>query len=514
MTFSDPAVPVTQADPGVQPGQPATAVADVELSSPVVGMPVSDFVRDGVALLLLALSLGLHWDIRHNVTGLPWVIAVTAVAALALTLPYAARAGLLPTAWSVGSTRRARLIAALPYVVLVLVYLVIDAVAGDVFSDDGGLGAGMALGLAAAVLVAQPRQCELGPREAEAKTGMAWRAAVLATAGLFAVVVLVSIVLTFTNDGGLGGNWTATFVLSGIAALAIVGLPVVGMAMGQESGRLLMVALGSTVAVAFAVRVAGNHVESMQAGIAGLVLVPALGAMAAAPAVRGISADRPAAEVWPKVAGWALFGATVAAATVAIVDLLRVTDGAEAAEWVTGMILGISAAGLAVWAAMVARSSRTVAVWIAVLVAVLGVVVLVDEVVRAGIGILLMSIWIGLAVTSVVALTVPRQVRAQAAAVAAANPAYRPTRAYVWEPPAVAPLQLPVPVPPPAPGTGFTPEQAANPATPLEVLAQIAADAPHLRPQIAANPSTYPALLEWLGNLQDPAVDAALRSRR
>ncbi|OLT54004.1 hypothetical protein [Cellulosimicrobium sp. CUA-896] len=61
---------------------------------------------------------------------------------------------------------------------------------------------------------------------------------------------------------------------------------------------------------------------------------------------------------------------------------------------------------------------------------------------------------------------------------------------------------------------GFTAEQALDPSTPLEVLAQIVQDAPHLRPQVASNPSTYPALLEWLGNLGDPAVDAALRARR
>jgi hypothetical protein len=77
--------------------------------------------------------------------------------------------------------------------------------------------------------------------------------------------------------------------------------------------------------------------------------------------------------------------------------------------------------------------------------------------------------------------------------------------------PAARPQQ---PYSPPAQAPGFTAAQALDPSTPLEVLAQIVQDAPHLRPQVAANPSTYPALLEWLGNLGDPAVDAALRSRR
>ncbi len=55
---------------------------------------------------------------------------------------------------------------------------------------------------------------------------------------------------------------------------------------------------------------------------------------------------------------------------------------------------------------------------------------------------------------------------------------------------------------------------ALDPATPLADLAKIVQEAPHLRPQVAANPSTYPALLDWLGALGDPQVDAALRNRR
>ncbi|WP_278234805.1 hypothetical protein [Isoptericola sp. AK164] len=64
------------------------------------------------------------------------------------------------------------------------------------------------------------------------------------------------------------------------------------------------------------------------------------------------------------------------------------------------------------------------------------------------------------------------------------------------------------------PGSPWTPEQALDPHTPLEQLAQIVQEAPHLRPHVAANPSTYPALLDWLGALGDPSVDAALRTRR
>jgi len=62
---------------------------------------------------------------------------------------------------------------------------------------------------------------------------------------------------------------------------------------------------------------------------------------------------------------------------------------------------------------------------------------------------------------------------------------------------------------PPDPQAGA----AGDPATPLPDLMSIAASRPDLRPLIAQNPSTYPDLLQWLGQLGDPAVDAALARR-
>ena len=55
---------------------------------------------------------------------------------------------------------------------------------------------------------------------------------------------------------------------------------------------------------------------------------------------------------------------------------------------------------------------------------------------------------------------------------------------------------------------------AADPSTPLHELMRIAEEKEDLRATIAANPSTYPDLLTWLGTLGDPQVDAALASRR
>ncbi|MDO4900146.1 hypothetical protein [Actinomyces sp.] len=55
--------------------------------------------------------------------------------------------------------------------------------------------------------------------------------------------------------------------------------------------------------------------------------------------------------------------------------------------------------------------------------------------------------------------------------------------------------------------------RASDPNAELTTLHELANNYPGLRPYIAENPRTYPALLEWLGTLGDPAVDAALARR-
>ncbi|WP_300344218.1 hypothetical protein [Nesterenkonia sp.] len=56
--------------------------------------------------------------------------------------------------------------------------------------------------------------------------------------------------------------------------------------------------------------------------------------------------------------------------------------------------------------------------------------------------------------------------------------------------------------------------RAADPSTPQTELHRLAGSRPELRAQIARNPNAYPELLQWLGSLGDPEVDAALRERR
>lgn len=60
---------------------------------------------------------------------------------------------------------------------------------------------------------------------------------------------------------------------------------------------------------------------------------------------------------------------------------------------------------------------------------------------------------------------------------------------------------------------GFTAEQALTTTDQMQI-AQIAQYAPELRACIARNPNTYPTLIEWLGQLGDPAINAALAFRQ
>lgn len=57
-------------------------------------------------------------------------------------------------------------------------------------------------------------------------------------------------------------------------------------------------------------------------------------------------------------------------------------------------------------------------------------------------------------------------------------------------------------------------QQASDPTIDQGQLADLAHQHPHVRAAVALNPQAYPGLLEWLGALGDPAVDAALQQRK
>ena len=64
-----------------------------------------------------------------------------------------------------------------------------------------------------------------------------------------------------------------------------------------------------------------------------------------------------------------------------------------------------------------------------------------------------------------------------------------------------------------APANGYTAELAMQ-TTDQMLMAHIAGEAPELRPALARNPNIYPELLQWLGQLNDSAINAAIHSRQ
>lgn len=74
-------------------------------------------------------------------------------------------------------------------------------------------------------------------------------------------------------------------------------------------------------------------------------------------------------------------------------------------------------------------------------------------------------------------------------------------------PPPQASTEPPMPTPESVRTTALT-------STDAETLRDIATRFPDLRPEVAANPATYPELLSWLGSLGDASVNAALAARR
>lgn len=591
-----------------QQGQPAQPAAP--RPNPFKGIPVSDFVRDGLAALLLLVSLALPVTAGRGYEGVGdrfhyVVTLVTLLSVVSLALPYLARASIFPPSWTVHTTRLVRLLANAPYVLVVVVYLVLDVVTSD---EIQGLGTAFALGLAGAVLAAQPRQCELGPEDLDRGVSVLWWKITAGIGGLIALTYVVSLVLFLVEIGDvadLGAMYVVGSLVAWAFAVAFSLWAIYGTVVQKSpSWRLTLIGL-ATILVCIFVFGAGEDasltkIESMRPisfafvfplslteGL-GAIFLPAAAAAAAAPATVRALAREPREQTWIGTAVHGLDYAILVAGAAVVGAILWFTledGGFFAAERPTGtlvttIILGLLAGAAAFYARMQLRKDpaggRTIALGAAGALFVLGLVIFImvpgDSFGRdlkfITPGHLFLAF--GLPALVAIALTAPKEVRAY---FAANRPAPRPVNsaAYQWSAPqaqpagyqypgqpqapapyqggqpaqapyqggdqhpqsgawqtkalptdapagSVAPAPQDAPAAAPAPATGgashgFTSAQASDPATPMAVLADIVANAPELRPQVAANPTAYPALVEWLGQLGDPEIDAAIRSR-
>ncbi|GAB6938993.1 hypothetical protein ACQP60_11395 [Isoptericola variabilis] len=556
---------------------PDTLDAPEQERSPFGGVTVRELVRDVVAAFALLVALPLPWDHAHRGSDRLEIVLATVLAVLAIAAPYLRRGGVGPSSWDVLTSRRTVTLACVPYAVVAVVYLVLDALAPA--DAAGGVGAGLAVGLAGAALAAAPR----------------WAHAPAVVAGVVALGTLATPVAALVQ----GAPW-AVWVVGLLNALVVLGVLWFTVGTYLRSGDLasgyVLLALGGAVALELVLFAGGNvdpWFESVHEQRLGLLLLPVVAGVAARRIVDDAAAtvdepDDARAARWVAVALRALGLVALVAAFVALVALvLIVFDGVS-----VGRVLRLVVGALMVAVAVAARRSlardpragHTTAVGATCIVVVLGLVIVVA---RAGLGtqsnVEELLVAFGLPAIALAVLLVPPSVRAlvasapettepepartperaapepatstvdaaaqtaapsgaaqpgaaasapatdtgaqPAAAPAVSRPAARPMDAtQQMEPVRVAqapdstqvlpPVQAAPAQTAPVQAPGWTAAQAMDPSTPLADLARISAEAPHLRSYVAANPSTYPALLDWLGALGDPAVDAALRSRR
>lgn len=513
------------------------------------GVPWQDVVREVLAAVALLVALGQSWDFATKGGGHVAVVLVTLLSVASLAITYGKRLGIFPATVPASTLALLRGLCAVPYLVVVVVFVVADAIAssGSVRQHfSGGVGVAVGLGLAGALLAAQPRRSELPELDPRAQLVVA-----RTVLGVLAAVIVVRPVISlitwsFTDANSYsssysyyGGGFHAKLVFFLVAlallAVAVPALSLVGSLRGSRAARTVLWALAGT-AIASTLLSLGSTVDSADGtsipGLIGVSLWAAAAAAASSPAlvIHDAGSEPPAAS-----AARALLSTLVVATVgIALVDvsLLILLEG-DSGGTTTSLVTSVIVAVLALVArarlqgpAAATTAARTAALVLCGIAAVVGLVEylsagsdLLGESTNYRYGLSGMSplgaylcIAIGLPLAVIMVLTAPALMTNLAAS--------RSTRAQGYpglapEPTVAVPhpttRSQPVVAPQPVRGPEWV--AAADPATPLAELADLAHRHPHVRAVVAANPSTYPDLLAWLGELGDPQVEAALRVR-
>lgn len=506
-----------QGVPGEPPAAPMEGSTDgpqtalLSRTNPFADIAVSDYVRDLVALVLLLISFGMPWDQADTTTGKIYVILATLLSIVSLSVPYLYRTGVFPTGWGLDRVRLVRLAANLPYGLVVVITLILDYVAGR---DADGVGIGLAFGFAGAVLAAQPRRAEMRPTD-----GPLWRAVTIGLGGVIALLSLVTLIPDLVDLADVAWSVITLQILVILFFVAVIGLPMVGFIRRDSGWRDVLVVLGAVGILAGFWQLSAESVDDawrVESLGPAAVLWPGVAAAVTSPGVESFVNRLRGSARWVQVAQRtlelmllvAVFGIVISAVELAADDSQRGTQ-------ITTLVLYliIVAAALVGRSAVVrdARQGRPAALVVGGAFGILGIVL---AAVMVGVGmyeVVTLSIVFVVSATVIGVLTIPKVVRDELAVVAPGQARPHPTV------PSSASGSRPAPPPagePEPEGRGtYTPQIASDPATPLETLADIAATEPALRKYVAANPSTYPELLQWLSNLGDPEVDEALRGR-
>lgn len=530
----------TTEQPAVQPAAPAAAPAQGWTPSPqawaaptygeweashgrgtpsgalrraITGVPAGQWARDAVAALLLVLSLGLAVDFGHQGRERLAVVGVTLLALAALAVPYVVRGGLFADRLDGRWSWRLRLGLTLPYVVAVLVFVVRDLAGGADPYADGGVGIGLGVGLAGALLALSPRDDDGGA--GPARGWFVVPVAVAAASVLWSLGSLVAFLVRSDADYWSGAELFA-LVLIALAAPTVLALGAIGLLLRAEGWRLALGAVAALPLVLFVVARSGElaveTVETVHTLAPGLVLWPAVGAAAWAPATR--SAMRVTRARWADAAARLLVVGIVLGAILLLAAILLAAD-ADDAVWVVQALLWLLYLVLALVGWLLVRPGRPLAVPRALaiaaglaVVAVAAVVTQVaSEVAMEGTA-LLLAMALPVAVAGVVLAQASLDARGLGGHPAFAGQPEWPAWAGAGRrgPTAGAPA--------PAAAAPDPVRLAQDPATPQATLADLATRVPETRVHIARHPAAYPALLDWLAALGDPEVTRAVEERR
>lgn len=520
--------------------------------NPFAGITVRDYLLDGVAVLLLLISLFLSWNAGVNKsTDHIAVIVITVLTLFTVSIHYLHRAGVLPASLAPGKVHLFRVLSLVPYLVLAGVFTLLELI--KVFKAMGSspvgfpaLGVAYFVGLAAVVLIAVPRSFEVRTDNplANPTAGLNAVRGITALAGatsLFATIFYLIIMRDYHSQDWLDA---IALVLLGLLTAAVLAAPAV-LLRSQNTAPLLRIlpAIGAAAALQLMI---GNSYAGLYVPFFGTFLLPVIGAVAANPALAAYDRNHQELDLHQRTATVAAF---------AIVPVAGVTLFTAITEIITsyfGVHAGLIAiAVLSVFIALAALvggaqlKSNPAGGRLAALAAfgATAVIALIIVIIGAAADAVDVNPWqmvllAGLPAIGIYSLVGPKVVREFAAQHRPASPAQSYAQPAQWAQPGLAPqgaaqaasqgygapvgygapqAQSAAPVAPPAPAapqTGPAPADiAADPNAPGQALADIAQNHPELRPVIAANPGTYPELLQWLGSLGDQQVNAALAAR-
>lgn len=531
-------------------------------TSAFASVPASDYIRDGVAVFLLLISMFMVWTYgASTATGSVAatridVILITLVSMFSVAIPYLWRSGVFGQTWGYHRTQLARLAANTPYFVLVVVYLILELI------NRHGLGPAAAFGLAGAILAAQPRRAELGSTAADAVTDKRWALAVVGFAAFVGVLTVIQFIERMTVVQSLDWAGTLATVVLGAASAALLVWTALGVSRGHNGRRLIGIGIGvagigmGLLALIPAVTVVSLIFHAFSPGLS-IYFWLAFGALAASPSGARICA---AAEPEDQRGVLGRTGTLVTLAIivlglVVVVSALALIANASyggygiasnTVPWVVVIFLAVVGAvgGFVAKSALKqhTRQSYVLTAGYAAALFILGLVI----VIMSATSYMLWNGTLGL----LAAFALPVALMLSMFGSASQREAFRTVghgshSGFRFEPPARA-WEQPESTTAEAsyqPSTAYQPDahpvhgggteahgvgtavqvdeelagvlaEAADPDAPPARLYEIAAQHPEARPLIAGNPAAYPALLSWLAEQQDPEIDAALAQRR